>query len=94
VKIAFGTDQGVGPHGDNAREFIYMTRSRRHAPMVAFKCATLEAAKLLGAEKDLGTVEPGEYADLVALPGDPLADMTLVLKPSFVMKGGVVYKQP
>jgi imidazolonepropionase-like amidohydrolase len=62
--------------------------------MVAFKAATLEAAKLLGVEKDTGTVEPGKYADLVALPGDPLADMTLVLKPSFVMKAGVIYKQP
>ena len=94
VKIAFGTDQGVGPHGDNAREFLYMTEAGGMPPMVAFKSATIEAAKLLGAEKDLGTVEPGKYADLVALPGDPLADMTLVLKPSFVMKGGVGYKQP
>ena len=94
VKIAFGTDQGVGPHGDNAREFIYMTEAGGMPPMVAFKSATIEAAKLLGAEKDLGTVEPGKYADLVALPGDPLIDMTLVLKPSFVMKAGVIYKQP
>jgi len=94
VKIAFGTDQGVGPHGDNAREFIYMTEAGGMPPMVAFKAATIEAAKLLGVEKDTGTLEPGKYADLVALPGDPLADITLVLKPSFVMKGGVIYKQP
>ena len=71
-----------------------MTEAGGMPPMVAFKSATIEAAKLLGAEKDLGTVEPGKYADLVALPGDPLIDMTLVLKPSFVMKAGVIYKQP
>lgn len=92
VKIAFGTDMGVGPHGDNAREFLYMTEAGM-PPMAAFKSATIEAAKLLGVDKDVGTLEPGKYADVVALPGDPLADMKLVLTPSFVMKAGIVYKK-
>jgi imidazolonepropionase-like amidohydrolase len=92
VKIAFGTDQGVAPHGDNAMEFVYMTEVGM--PVVAaFKAATIEAAKLIGIDKDAGTIEPGKWADLVAVPGDPIADIKLVMKPSFVMKAGVVYKQ-
>ena len=92
VKIAFGTDQGVAPHGDNAMEFVYMVEAGM-PPLVAFKCATIEAAKLIGVEKDIGTVEAGKFADLVAVPGDPLADIKLVMKPGFVMKAGVIYKQ-
>jgi imidazolonepropionase-like amidohydrolase len=92
VKIAFGTDQGVAPHGENAMEFVYMTEVGM--PVVAaFKSATIEAAKLIGIDKDAGTIEAGKWADLVAVPGDPLADIKLVMKPSFVMKAGVVYKQ-
>jgi imidazolonepropionase-like amidohydrolase len=91
VKIAFGTDQGVAPHGDNATEFAYMVEAGM-PPMAAIKSATIEAARLLGAEKDLGTIEPGKFADLVAVPGDVLADIRLTTKVSFVMKGGVVYK--
>ena len=91
VKIAFGTDQGVAPHGDNAREFVYMVEAGM-TPMDAIKSATLEAAKLIGVDKDLGTVEAGKWADLVAVPGDVVADIGLVTKPSFVMKAGVVYK--
>ena len=92
VKIAFGTDQGVAPHGDNAREFIYMVEAGMPA-MKAFQAATLEAATLLGLDKDLGTVEPGKFADLVAVPGDPLSDIKLVTNVTFVMKAGTVYKQ-
>jgi imidazolonepropionase-like amidohydrolase len=92
VKIAFGTDQGVAPHGENAKEFIYMTEAGMPA-MKAIQSATLEAAKLVDAEKDLGTVEAGKIADLVAVPGDPLADISLMTKVSFVMKAGKVYKQ-
>jgi imidazolonepropionase-like amidohydrolase len=92
VKIAFGTDQGVAPHGDNAKEFIYMTEAGM-PPMQAIQSATLEAAKLIEMEKDLGTVEAGKFADLVAVPGDPLADINLMTKVSFVMKAGTVYKQ-
>ena len=92
VKIAFGTDQGVAPHGDNAREFIYMVEAGM-PPMKAIQAATLEGARLLGVEKDLGTVETGKFADLVAVPGDPLADIKLMTQVSFVMKTGKVYKQ-
>jgi imidazolonepropionase-like amidohydrolase len=91
VKIAFGTDQGVAPHGDNAMEFVYMVEAGM-PPVVAFKAATIEAAKLIGVDKDIGTIEAGKFADLVAVPGDPVADIKLVMKPSFVMKAGVVYK--
>ena len=92
MKIAFGTDQGVAPHGDNAKEFIYMVDAGMK-PMDAIKTATLEASKLLGVDKDLGTVEAGKFADLVAVPGDPLADIKLMTQVSFVMKAGKVYKQ-
>jgi imidazolonepropionase-like amidohydrolase len=92
VKIAFGTDQGVAPHGDNAYEFVYMVEAGM-PPMAAIKASTLEAARLLDMEKEIGTVEPGKAADLVAVPGDPLADIKQMTKGTFVMKGGVVYKQ-
>jgi imidazolonepropionase-like amidohydrolase len=92
VKIAFGTDQGVAPHGENAREFIYMVNDGM-PPMSAIKSATIEAAKLIGIEADVGTVAAGKFADLVAVPGDPLQDIQLVTKVNFVMKAGVVYKK-
>jgi imidazolonepropionase-like amidohydrolase len=92
VKIAFGTDQGVAPHGDNALEFVYMVEAGM-PPVAAVRSATLEAATLLGMEKELGTVEAGKLADLVAVPGDLVADIKLVSKVSFVMKGGAIYKQ-
>ena len=91
VKIAFGTDQGVAAHGDNALEFVYMVEAGMR-PMDAIQSATIEAAKLIGVEKNLGSVEAGKFADLTAVPGDVLADIKLVSKVSFVMKGGVVYK--
>lgn len=92
VKIAFGTDMGVGPHGENAREFIYMVGAGL-PPMKAIQAGTISAARLLGAEKDLGSVEAGKFADLVAVNGDPLADINAVMRVAFVMKGGVIYKQ-
>ncbi len=91
VKIAFGTDSGVSPHGENAKEFGYMVANGM-PPMEAIKAATIHAATLLGAEKDLGTVEAGKYADLVAVTGNPLEDIRLTEKVGFVMKGGVVYR--
>lgn len=93
VKIAFGTDQGVAPHGDNAKEFQYMVEAGM-PPMKAIQSATIEGAKLLGVEKDLGSVQAGKFADLVAVPGDPLADIKLMQHVVFVMKAGVVYKRP
>jgi len=92
VKIAFGTDTGVSPHGENAKEFVYMVEGGM-PPMAAIQAATISAAKLLGIEKDYGTVEKGKMADLVAVPGDPLADIALMQKVNFVMRSGVVYKQ-
>ncbi len=92
VKIAFGTDQGVAPHGDNALEFVYMVDAGM-PPLDALKAGTIEAAKLIGIDRDVGTVQPGKFADLVAVPGDPLADIHVVTQVNFVMKGGVVYKR-
>lgn len=92
VKIAFGTDQGVAPHGDNGLEFVYMVEAGM-PPMAAIKSATSVNAELLGMEKDLGTVESGKLADLVAVPGDPLFDITAMTKVNFVMRNGVVYKR-
>jgi imidazolonepropionase-like amidohydrolase len=91
VTIAFGTDQGVAPHGDNGMEFAYMVEAGMPA-MAAIQSATLAGATLLGLESDLGTVEAGKIADLVAVPGDPLADIAVMARVSFVMKAGVVYK--
>ncbi len=84
MRDAFGTDEGVGPHGDNGLEFGVMVEAGM-PPLAANKAATVEAAKLLGAEKDLGTV---------AVPGNLLAKFKLVSSVSFVMKSGVIYKKP
>ena len=92
VKIAFGTDMGVGPHGDNAREFIYMVEAGIPAT-VALQSATIVAAEVLGVD-DQGVVEAGKRADIIAMPGDPVADINSVLNVDFVMKDGVIYKAP
>ena len=92
VKIAFGTDMGVGPHGENAKEFVYMVEAGMPAAY-ALQAATIRAAEVLGVD-DQGTVEPGKRADIIAMPGDPLADIGNVLKVDFVMKDGVVYREP
>ncbi|WFC42953.1 amidohydrolase family protein [Pseudoxanthomonas sp. SE1] len=92
VKIAFGTDMGVGPHGDNAREFLYMVEAGIPAN-VALQAATIRAAEVLGVD-DQGVIEPGKRADIVAVPGDPVADINAVLKVDFVMKDGKVYRRP
>src|SRR5688572_10480289 len=91
VKIAFGTDMGVGPHGDNAREFIYMVEAGIPAS-VALQAATVRAAEVLGVD-DQGVLEPGKRADIIAMPGNPLEDINAVMKVEFVMKDGKVYKQ-
>ena len=92
VKIAFGTDQGVGPHGDNAREFIYMVEAGIPAGY-ALQSATLHAAQVLGVD-DQGVIEAGKRADIIALPGDPVADIEAVLGVDFVMKDGRVVRAP
>lgn len=92
VKIAFGTDAGVFPHGENAKEFAYMVEAGMPA-LEAIRSATLGAAALLGQSSRLGSLEPGYAADIVAVAGDPLKDITLLQKVGFVMKEGVVYKQ-
>lgn len=92
VKIGFGTDMGVGPHGDNAREFIYMVEAGIPASY-ALQSATLYAAEVLGVD-DQGVIEVGKRADIVAVPGDPLQDIDVVMNVDFVMKDGVIYKRP
>ncbi len=93
VKIAFGTDAGVFPHGENAREFVYMVEAGM-PPLEAIRSATVNAATLLGQESRLGLVAPGYTADIVAVKGDPLRDVSVLQDVKFVMKDGVVYKKP
>ena len=92
VKIGFGTDMGVGPHGDNAREFVYMVEAGIPAA-TALQSATIRAAEVLGVD-DQGVIETGKRADIVAMPGNPLDDINAVTKVDFVMKDGKVYRQP
>lgn len=92
VKIAFGTDAGVYRHGVNALEFGYMKDAGMPAIEV-IRAATSNAAGLLGETTNLGTLEAGKYADIVALDGDPLQDISAMMRPTFVMKAGVAYRQ-
>ena len=92
VKIAFGTDMGVGPHGDNAREFVYMVEAGIPAT-VALQAATVRAAEVLGAD-DQGTLEPGKRADVIAMPGNPVEDIGVVMDVDFVMKDGTIHRRP
>ncbi len=92
VRIAFGTDAAVYPHGQNAKEFQYMVEAGMPAAFT-LQAATMHAAQLLKHDTDFGSVSAGKYADIVAVPGDPLADITLMTKVGFVMKAGVVYKR-
>jgi len=91
VKIAFGTDAAVYPHGQNAHEFELMVQAGM-PPMFTLQAATVNAAQLLKHDKDLGSLAAGKTADVVAVPGDPIADISLMKSVSFVMKDGVVYK--
>jgi imidazolonepropionase-like amidohydrolase len=91
VKIAFGTDAGVYPHGENAHEFELMVEAGI-PPLYAIQAATVNASQLLRHEQDLGSIAAGKFADVVAVPGNPLEDISLMRKVSFVMKQGVVYK--
>ena len=91
MKIAFGTDAGVGPHGTNALEFKYMTDVGMD-PARAIRVATIEAATLLGRADRIGSIEVGKDADIIAVSGDPVADVTRLQSVPFVMRRGVVHK--
>jgi imidazolonepropionase-like amidohydrolase len=91
VKIAFGTDAGVFRHGRNAAEFVYMVEAGM-PPMAAIQSATVVAAELLGVRDRLGSLEAGKLADIVAVEGNPLQNISAMEKVTFVMKDGVVYK--
>jgi len=91
VRIAFGTDASVYPHGLNARQFAWQVRYGQ-SPMEAIRSATVSAAELIGRGNQAGSLEPGKWADLIAVSGDPLQDVTVLENVSFVMKGGKVYK--
>jgi imidazolonepropionase-like amidohydrolase len=93
VRIAYGTDSGVYPHGLNARQFAHMVRHGM-TPMQAIQSATIVSADLLGWADDVGRITPGAYADLIAVPGDPTEDVTLLEDIPFVMKGGEALKSP
>ncbi len=92
VTIAFGTDCGVSPHGENGKEFLYMVEGGM-SPMRAIQSATSVAARVLQQDEELGSVTAGRKADLVATDRDPLADPTSLVEVSFVMKDGVVYRE-
>ena len=87
VKIAYGTDSGVYPHGDNARQFAYMVRYGM-TPLQAIRSATIEAARLLGKETELGSIAVGKVADLVAVACDPLHDIECLRQVRAVVKAG------
>jgi imidazolonepropionase-like amidohydrolase len=93
VKIAFGTDCGVCPHGSNAKELEYMVEGGMPA-LEAIRAATVTTAELLGITADAGTLATGKRADVIAVAGNPLDDVKLLQDVRFVMKGGVVHKQP
>lgn len=91
IKIAFGTDAGVFPHGDNAKEFAVLVEHGL-SPLEAIRAATINAADLLGVD-DRGVLEPGKLADIIAVSGNPLEDIRTLEDVKFVVKGGVVYKR-
>ena len=92
VKIAFGTDTGVSAHGENAGEFALLVRAGM-TPIQAIRAATVNAADHLQLSNEIGTLVPGKAADLIAVRGDPVGDVTELERVTFVMKGGRVYKQ-
>jgi imidazolonepropionase-like amidohydrolase len=91
VKMVFGSDAGIYPHGQNAKQFAVMVKYGM-APVEAIRAATINAADALG-RSDVGAIEAGRLADLIAVDGDPTTDVTVLETVPFVMKGGVVYKR-
>jgi len=92
VKMAFGTDAGVCPYDAAARQFAFMVKYGM-TPMEAIQSATIHAADLIGKAEQFGSIRPGKFADLIAVDGDPIADIRQLEHVTFVMKEGVVYKQ-
>jgi imidazolonepropionase-like amidohydrolase len=92
LPFAMGSDVGPFPHGTQAREFVLMVEFGMK-PLAAIQAGTINAAKLLGWQGQTGALKPGYWADIVAVDGDPLADITALQRVSFVMKGGVVYRR-
>ena len=91
MKHVFGSDSGVYPHGQNARQFAVMVRYGA-TPLQAIQAATVNAAEALGQAGQVGRIAPGAWGDLMGVAGDPLADVTVLERPVFVMKGGEVVK--
>jgi imidazolonepropionase-like amidohydrolase len=92
VPIALGTDAGVGAHGNNGHEFTLMVEWGGMTPMQSIVAGTMNGAKLLGWDKQIGSLAAGKWADVVAVPGDPLQDIHVMERPVFVMKNGYIYK--
>lgn len=92
VPVAMGSDVGPFPHGTQAREFVLMVKYGM-TPLASLQAGTLNAAKLLGWQGQIGALKPGYFADVVAVPGNPLMDISVLQKVAFVMKGGVVYRK-
>jgi len=93
VKIVFGTDASAFEHGTQAKEFIRMVEYGM-SPLEAIRSATVRGAELLRLEKEIGTLDAGKAADVIAVEGDPLRDIAALSHVVFVMKGGQVYKSP
>ena len=92
VPMALGSDVGPFPHGTQAREFVLMAKYGM-SPLAVLQADLMNGAKLLGWEGQIGSLEPGYFADVIAVSGDPTQDLGVLQKVSFVMKGGVVYKK-
>ena len=92
VRIGFGTDSGIYPHGDNARQFAYMVKYGM-TPLDAIRAATSSAAASLGRSQELGSIAPGKFADMIAIPGDPLENIDLMRKVAGVIKAGQLVHQ-
>lgn len=91
VKLAFGTDAGVYPHGKNAHQFKYMVQYGM-SPMQAIQAATVTSAAMLGWSKEVGALSPGHYADMIAVANDPLKDISSLERVDHVMKGGLLIR--
>ena len=92
VPMALGSDVGPFPHGTQAREFVLMVKYGM-TPLAALQADLLNGAKVLGWENQIGALKPGYLADVIAVPGDPLQDIGVLEKVTFVMKGGIVYRR-